>query len=59
MVEASDNEITVGQVVDAFASAGSAKGFEACLNTTTLAICRESWRPTEVYPPAILHTNLL
>ena len=48
MVEASDNEISIRQVVYAFASVGDAKGGEACLSTATLAICKESWRPTGI-----------
>lgn len=59
MLEDGDNEIVIGQVVYAFTSAGMAKGFEACLKKGTLAICREVWRPTGVYPPAILNIQVL
>lgn len=54
MAEESDNEIMVGQVVYAFISSGMATGFEDCLNTRTLATCKEDWQPTGIYPLAVL-----
>ena len=54
-----ENEIVVSQVVYTFTSATMDKAFEACLNIGTLATCKESWRPTGVYPPAVLTDQLL
>ncbi len=59
MSDENDNEIVIGQVVYAFTSAGMAKGFEECLNTGTLATCKEDWQPTGIYPPAILKSDAL
>lgn len=57
MLEENSKEIIVGQVVYAFSSAANAKSFETCLNTCNLSVCKESWQPTGIYPPAILTTQ--
>lgn len=54
MLEENDNEIVIEQVVYTFASSGMAKSFGACLNTGTLAICKEALPPIGIYPPAVI-----
>lgn len=59
MIDESDNEVVVDQVIYVFASVGVAKGFKACLNTGSIRTCMENWPPIEIYPPAILNAQPL
>ncbi len=58
MFDESDKESVVGEVVYVFASADSAKSFEACLVTGTLASCKETWAPLGIYPPTKLDLDI-
>ncbi len=59
MFEDNDNEVVIGQVVYAFASATMAKSFELCLGTGTLGTCKEAWPPLGIYPPPILDEDII
>lgn len=58
MFDETDKESVVGDVVYAFATADSAKSFEACLETDTLASCKETWAPVGIYPPTKLDLDI-
>lgn len=57
-MEHNEHEVKVRHVVCVFASASLAEAFENCLNTGTLATCKESRQPIAINPPAVLGTDL-
>jgi hypothetical protein len=52
MNETNENEAVIAQTIYVFATAGVARGFEACLNTGTLASCKLDYPPIAIYPPS-------
>jgi hypothetical protein len=52
MIEETENEVLIGEVIYVFASPCAARAFRSCVATGSVEACKRHFPPIGIYPPA-------